>query len=107
MPLLANTPCPTTFVFLDNTTGCSPCDPNFTSLRGKIRVFFPGGIAANVPNPVITSAVGLGLTAGTFKLCASADAATNVSRTFVDFCIYTNALSALTPILINKKRRPF
>jgi len=96
--LLPNT-CPTTFSFLSNTTACSPCDAGFTTLRGKIRLFLPLG--AGVPNPIISSVVGLQATLGTIKLCASTDAATNVARTFVDYCIYTNALGATLPLLLN------
>jgi hypothetical protein len=96
--LLPNT-CPTTFSLINNTTACSPCDAGFTTLRGKIRLFIPLG--AGVPNPIISSVVGLQATLGTVKLCASADAATNVARTFVDYCIYTNALGATLPLLLN------
>jgi len=94
--------CPTTIAVLSDPGDCTtPCDPAFTNLSGKVRIFFPNPIPANVPNPVITSITGLGLTAGTFKLCASADAATNVARTFVDYCVFTNAPVGVTlPILI-------
>jgi hypothetical protein len=47
--------------------------------------------------------VGAGTPAGkqVAKLCASTDAATNVARTFVDYCIYTNALGSILPLVVS------
>ncbi|MEO7444075.1 MAG: Ig-like domain-containing protein [Ferruginibacter sp.] len=82
--------CPSGFSQITDGRPCTPCDGAYTTSLGKIRVFFPTGIPAGVPSPEISDVTGGILTAGSVKLCALADAGTNVARTYVDYCIFTN-----------------
>lgn len=98
----ANITCPSSFICLDNTSGCTtPCDPNFTILSGKIRVFFPTAIPVGTPTPVVTAVAsvvaGVSTNLSQFKLCVSADAGTTVERTYVDYCVYSNIANQTLP----------
>ncbi len=98
----ANINCPTSFICLDNTASCTtPCDPNFTNLSGKIRVFFPTPIPIGTPTPMVndaaTSVLGVTTPLTQFKFCLNADAGTTVARTFADYCVYSNIANQILP----------
>lgn len=96
-----NITCPSSFICLNNTTGCTPCDPNFPILSGKIRVFFSTPIPIGTPTPVVNAAatvLGSVTTQLTqFKLCLNADAGTTVARTYADYCVYSNIANQILP----------
>jgi hypothetical protein len=89
-----NIVCPTNYISLGAATCTAPCDPLYTNLAGKIRVFFPAPIPAGTATPVITSVSGI-LNAASFKFCISADAGVNVERFYADYCVYSNLPNTL------------
>jgi hypothetical protein len=95
--VLNNIPCPSSFICINDPSNCTPCDANYSILTGKVRLFFPSSIPAGVPNPVITSVADASGTLNQFKLCASASAATNVERSYIDYCVYTNLAGSVLP----------
>jgi hypothetical protein len=96
--LTENIPCATSYLCLSGSGNCAaPCDAGFTIFTGKIRVFFPSSIPAGTSNPTITSVSDNSIVLGQYKLCASDDAATNVDRSYVDYCIYSNLAAQVFP----------
>jgi hypothetical protein len=96
--IVENIPCATSYVCLTGSSNCTvSCDGTFLNFSGKIRVFFPSSIPAGVANPSVTSVMDGVATLSQFKLCASDDALTNVERTFVDYCIYSDQVGQAFP----------
>lgn len=67
-------------------------------------MFFTTPIPVGTPTPAINAASTLvgGITTSLtqFKFCLTADAGTNVVRTFADYCVYTNLLGSTLPTKI-------
>jgi hypothetical protein len=96
--LAENIPCATSYLCLTGSGNCpAPCDVAFSNFVGKIRVFFPSSIPAGIANPSITSVSDGGVLLGQYKLCAASDAATNVERSYIDYCIYSNLVGQVFP----------
>jgi hypothetical protein len=94
---LSTVPCPNAFAILSNTTSCPTCDPNYPYVAGKIRLFFPSTIGSGIPNPVINSVANGAVVLNQFKLCASTTAGTNINRSYVDYCVYSNVPNSVIP----------
>jgi hypothetical protein len=89
--------CPNAYATINNSAGCSPCDGAFTNLHSTIRLFYPNGISPGVANPEVTSVASAGLALSNFKFCALAGSGTNSQRSYVDYCVYANAIGLSLP----------
>ena len=91
-------PPPTAIVCLTDLSNCTACDTH-ANLTGKVRVFFAGPLPAGTANPVINSISNLNAVLTDFQLCASTAAATNVERSYIDYCVFANAPLLTLPVL--------
>jgi hypothetical protein len=91
-----NIPAPTSFICLSDLTNCTACNTH-TNLKGKIRVFYPSPIPAGIANPTVTGVANAALSLPELQLCAASNAATNVERSFIDYCVFADLPATAMP----------